>query len=137
MDLPPSPIDPLIIKPSKAAKFIITVHFWHFPQFHYSTMCRYYGYEHKTTLPLLLRRHVVPRQRCVLCVHTGRGAYLSLIVLGKVVHLWHIDELDEVTWQGRSHVTHSEVSWQRESGTSCTLGLTITFKYLEPNKKLM
>ena len=62
---------------------------------------------------------------------TGAWSHLSFIVLGVVIHLWYINELDKVTCQGCPHVTHIEVYWKRNCYTSHGLRLTISLKHLE------
>ena len=59
------------------------------------------------------------------------GAYLSFVILGVVLHIWYINELDEGTCHGWSHVAHTEVPWQRASGSTRTLRLTISLKHLD------
>ena len=58
-------------------------------------------------------------------ISIGVWSHLSFIILGVIVHLWYINELDEVTWHGCPHVTHTEVSWNTNRYTSCGLRLTV------------
>lgn len=62
---------------------------------------------------------------------TGAWSHLPLIVLGEVVHLRHVNELDEVTGQGCPHVPHAEVSGEREGEASRRLRLTVALKHLQ------
>ncbi len=47
-------------------------------------------------------------------------------VVGDVVHLRHVHQLDVVAWHRASHVTGAGVAQLRDGGSSTTLGLTIS-----------
>ena len=64
-------------------------------------------------------------------ISVGVWSHLSFIILGVIVHLWYINELDEVACHGCPHVTHTEVSRNTSRYTSRGLRLTIPLNHLE------